>query len=339
MRFVSLGDLAFLPSGWLGRGLLAIERGHWFQFGLWSGALWSTALMGLVICDWLAGPCYYRGWCAARGAGSTRPGRPARLYGWVDRLLAPLPAGVRAIVVKDIATFWRDPAQWSQIMILLGLMLIWAPLRSMTRLNMLTGGLPFFESLVSLLNIGAMAFILSILTTRSVYPMLSLEGRQQWIIGLAPLTRARLIWVKYALACTGSLALTVPLVIASCLMLRTDATLTALALLTIVSVALGLNALAIGLGAWMPNFEEDNPSRIANGLGGTLNVVASMIYIGLLLTLETPWVYVHLNGLPGEGSLVRLLWLASIPLWILVQLVVIAVPLAMGLHHWRRIEF
>jgi ABC-2 type transport system permease protein len=339
MRFVSLGDLVFFPSGWFGRGLIAIEQRDWGELGLWTAALWSTALMGLVACDWLAGPFYYRGWCAARTSGATARGQRSRLYARIDRALAWLPAHVRCIVTKDISVFWRDPAQWSQIMILFGVLFIYiANLRSVTQMIAFPI-FPLFQSLISLFNIGATAFVLSILTTRFVYPMLSLEGKQQWIVGLAPMASSSLIWIKYVVCSLSSLVVTTPLVLLSCFMLSTDATLTRLALLTILTVSLSLNALAIGLGAWMPNFEEDNPSRIANGLGGTLNVIVSLVYIGLTLTLEAPWVHVHLNGSAAPGSLLRFFWLASIPLWVALQIGAVAGPLAAGLAHWRRTEF
>ena len=42
---------------------------------------------------------------------------------------------------------------------------------------------------------------------------------------------------------------------------------------------LGLSAIAVGLGAMMPDLREQSPSKIAAGFGGTLNLVLSALYI------------------------------------------------------------
>jgi hypothetical protein len=47
-----------------------------------------------------------------------------------------------------------------------------------------------------------------------------------------------------------------------------------------------LTALATGLGGAYPNFDEDNPARIAVGLGGTLNFFASALAVALILGVE-----------------------------------------------------
>lgn len=340
MRFLGIGDISILPSSWLGRGLLAAEVGNIHEATLWTAALWTTALFGMVACDWLAGPLYYRGWCSARTSGTTRKRRGGGLFVVFDRLLFWLPRSTRAMVNKDLTVFWRDPGQWGQLMILCGLLFIYmANLRSASGLGEFQKMIPFWQSIVSMFNIGATAFVLSILTTRFVFPMLSLEGRQQWVIGLAPVPRTRLVWVKFIFSWIASVTVTVPLALLSAWMLKAEPFIYGLSLLTVFTVSMGLSALAVGLGASMPNFNEDNPSRIANGVGGTLNAVLSLTYIGLTLTLEAPWVHSFLVPSAVQEGLGRTILMASVPAWILLQLLAIAGPLALGLRRWKRMEF
>jgi ABC-2 type transport system permease protein len=341
VRFMGVADILLLPSSWIGRGLKALEVGDWKEAGFWLLCLWSTCAMGLVVCDWLAGPFYYRGWCSARSTGARRRRGSRGFYGWFERLLAWIPAPTRALVVKDLAVFWRDPAQWGQLMVLFGLLFIYmVNLRSASGLGRYEQILTqFWQSLISMFNIGATAFVLSILTTRFVYPMLSLEGKQQWVIGLAPLNRSRLVWVKFWVSCLCASVIAAPLALLSCWMLRTDAFITLLALATIGALALGLSSLAVGLGAMMPNFNDDNPSRIASGLGGTINAVLSLLYIGLTLMLEAPWVHFYLKGGLSEQGWDRALILITIPAWVLLHTLMIVVPLKIGLARWRRMEF
>ncbi|MCE5228841.1 hypothetical protein LLG95_04495 [bacterium] len=340
MRFLGIGDIPILPSSWLGRGLLAAEAHNHHVAALWASALWSTAAMGLVVCDWLAGPLYYHGWCNARTSGSARRRRAGGLYVLFDRILFWLPRSVRAMVTKDLTIFWRDPGQWGQLMILCGLLFIYmANLRSASGVGEFRKLIPFWQSIISMFNIGATSFVLSILTTRFVYPMLSLEGRQQWVIGLAPVPRTRLVWVKFIFSWLASLAVTLPLALLSAWMLKAEYFIYGLSMLTVLAVSLGLSALAVGLGASMPNFNEDNPSRIANGVGGTLTAILSLIYIGTTLALETPWVHAFLVPQSIDSGTMRLVLIASIPAWAVLQLFMIIVPMAIGLKRWKRMEF
>ncbi|MCB9867305.1 MAG: hypothetical protein H6816_11820 [Phycisphaerales bacterium] len=49
------------------------------------------------------------------------------------------------------------------------------------------------------------------------------------------------------------------------------------------AVCAGLCGLAVGIGARMPMFEERNAARIANGLGGTINLVVSVVLVLAML--------------------------------------------------------
>jgi ABC-2 type transport system permease protein len=339
-RVFGMGDFLALPSDWLGRGLSALERHDWAEAALWGGMLWSTAAMGVVVLDALAGPFYFRGWCNARSAPARRRASGG-LYRLFDRLFFFLPRPTRALVTKDLAVFWRDPAQWSQLLILFGLLFIYfANLRSTAGMVKLEAFIPGWRALLAMMNIGATTFVLSIMTTRFVFPMLSLEGRQQWIIGLAPIGRSRLVWVKFIVSWLASTALTLPLAMLSSRMLAVPGSIVLLTGVLVTVMAAGLSAMAVGLGALMPSFGDDNPARIASGLGGTINAVASLAYQGLSLALAAPWAMACIHGhAPLRQGLAGLLFWGAIPAWALVQAVAIAVPMALGLRRWRKMEF
>src|SRR5262249_57031371 len=74
---------------------------------------------------------------------------------------------------------------------------------------------------------------------------------------------------------------------------------------------LGLSGLSVGLGAWMPNFQERDPSKIAVGFGGTLNLVAGLVYLLLVIgLLAMPWHgYSALQESPDPGLTATLLML------------------------------
>src|SRR5207247_5113415 len=113
-----------------------------------------------------------------------------------------------------------------------------------------------YQNGVSLLNLTATSFLLCAYTGRFIYPMLSLEGRKFWILGLLPLQRERLLWGKFAFLTTGALLIAEFLVVLSDVMLEMPLVGLGLHVLTVAVLALGLSGLSVGLGRRMPNFNQ-----------------------------------------------------------------------------------
>ncbi len=350
LGILKVGTAPTLPSAWLMRGMLAAADGQWNGFWqgqgvwYWLALLASTGLFLIQLCAWLAPRIYYRGWRLAGETSSARRGEGVLPFlSKIDPLLSHsgLSPQLRAIVSKDIKTFWRDPAQWSQLMILFGLLFIYvANLRSVARFDPnFTANPRFWVILMSFFNMGAGCFVLTILTTRFVYPILSLEGKQFWTIGLAPLKRETLVWEKYWLCWAAAFCTTGALMLFSNLMLRVSGIFISLSLANMVVLSFGLTSLSVGLGALTPNFREDNPARIANGLGGTMNIILSLLYVGLVLALEFWPVFLSLTNKLARMEMRPYILSTSIAGLVIVNALVIIVPMRMGLRHWRELEF
>ena len=99
-----------------------------------------------------------------------------------------LPRPIRLLILKDLRTFRRDPAQWSQFLIFFGLLAFY--FLNIRRLGYDVQS-PYWRNLVSFLNLAVTALILSTFTSRFIFPLLSLEGRNFWVLGLLPLRRER----------------------------------------------------------------------------------------------------------------------------------------------------
>jgi ABC-2 type transport system permease protein len=171
--------------------------------------------------------------------------------------------------------------------------------------------------------------------------MLSLEGRKFWILGLLPLQRERLLWGKFAFSATWSLLTAEFLVIFSDLMLGVPSWMVGIHVLTVGVLALGLSGLSVGLGAWMPNFRESDPSKIAVGFGGTLNLIVGLLFLLLVIGLmAAPW---HLEVAAAEG--LNLTPLSGI--WLILGVLTglglgvaaVLVPLSVGAQALRQMEF
>jgi len=74
--------------------------------------------------------------------------------------------------------------------------------------------------MIGFLNLAVVGLILSTFTTRFIFPMISLEGRRLWILGLLPIRRDAILWSKFIFAAVGSLIPCMTLVLLSDLMLQ-----------------------------------------------------------------------------------------------------------------------
>jgi ABC-2 type transport system permease protein len=229
---------------------------------------------------------WFRNWQAHRAAFSYPKGFMERVF----QLLPWIRPDVRALVIKDVRMFWRDTTQWGQTLVLFGLLAVYIlNLRHFTR--QLSN--PFWQHIISYLNLFACSLNLATLTTRFVFPQFSLEGKRVWIVGMSPLGLVKVVKTKFAMSTIGSLIVTLGLIFLSCHFLKLDWQRTAYFVGAIAIMTVTMNALAIGLGVLFPNFKEDNPGKIVSGFGGTFCLVLSFLYIVSsvgMLAIGTPWV-------------------------------------------------
>lgn len=324
----------YVPSTWFAEAIVAAGRGDreavvFNLTMLTANATFAAWLLGGVTQLTLLG-----GWSALASASSRR--RRTRGRGWLPRLLAGLPAPQRWLVVKDVLQFARDPAQWSQAAIFFGVLALYvANMRTTPRAT----GMVMWQGWITLLNTMASLLVAATLTTRFVFPLISLEGRRFWLLSLAPLRRRSLVWQKLWLSTAATAVVTGALALVSGVRLQLPPISLAVSLLTVLAASFALSALAVGLGATYPNFREDNPGRIVSGLGGTLCFMLSMAYVALAATAQTialRWADVARRwGLDWPSTRGIALCLAA-----LVILTVLAswLPLRAGVRHLERVE-
>ncbi len=331
----------FLPSSWLAQSVLAWTEGLARKGGFYFLLLLSSALMGLLISYEAAGRAFYGSWSASISSRAERVQRRAlrvrQMTGRrqvIERLFDLIPfisRPVRALALKDARLFSRDPTQWTQFMIFFGLLCIYVlNLRNVT----LDYQNPYWEALISHLNLAASTLTLSTLTTRFVFPQFSLEGRRLWIIGLSPIGMRKVLLQKFGFSCAGALLVTVSLMTASSMMLHLPWGRVAFFDLAIALPAAGLCGLAVGLGALFPNLKEDNPSKIVSGFGGTLCLVISFVYIV---------VYVSLIAVPGLRQVTHMTFIISdfqaLLLALLCSAGLLVVPLFLAIRRVNNLEF
>ena len=343
----------WLPSTWLSNGLLEAARPPsldpadmpWLESGKYLVVLVSNSLVLHLAVAWIGQRVYRESYFGL----SSRQARTSKsTMGWIDWLvglmLAVFPSETRLLIVKDLRMFRRDPVQWSQFLIFFGLLLLYFLNIDRFRQHRSDLNVLAWVNIVSFLNLAVVGLIVSTFTTRFIYPLISLEGRRFWILGRLPVKRDTILWSKVLFSTGGAWVPCAVLVLVSDMMLNVTTMVVSVHQMVCFLLCLGLSGMAVGLGAVLPDFREQSPSKIAAGFGGTLNLMLSALYILLLVLMNAvPCHYYLMSFAPdvhrGSRSEPPEFWTAlalggSVALTMLVTLV----PLYKGLKSFRRLE-
>lgn len=325
-----------LPSQWVGHGILAAGRGESGQAVFLTLLLLSNVLFLGLVAQRLAFHVYRATWETVQGASTARRYRSAAFGDsrW-DRVLSPVPFRLRQLVRKDLKTFLRDPAEWSQFVLFFGLLGLYVT--NLPRFNVKALE-PYYHSLISLLNLAATCLTLATLTSRFVFPQLSLEGRRIWITGLLPMRRSLILWAKFLFATAGTFAISATLIALSDAFLGLPLWMLGAHIVVVLCVCCGLNGLALGLGALCPHMGTDNPSKIVSSFGGTLNLICSICFIVLAITPVVVPMHLYMLGLWGPHQVA--VWLPiALGIVAIVSAAVCLVPMVAGARAFARMEF
>ncbi len=336
LRLTAHADSPLLPSFWLTDGVLAASRGAAAEAAYDLMLLLANALFFTFVAAEVAQRTYHAGWSGLAGAGRRTPRRPAARRDLLGALAAPLPGPARWLTVKDVRLFLREPSQWSQFAVFFGMLVLYVA-------NMRAGSrgfsTAFWQSWITLLNGVAALLVLATLTTRFVFPLVSLEGRRFWILGQAPVSRRSLVVQKFWLSVAFSAAVTGGLAVLSGLRLHLAAVPFAYSVFTVATASFALSGLAVGLGSLYPNLQEASPARIVSGLGGTLTFILSVAYVVLAAGAETIVLQWPAFGGSFGGAAAYPLVVAGAALANLgITALTVWVPLRLGAAHLERLE-
>jgi ABC-2 type transport system permease protein len=333
------------PSRWMSAGLLASARGDWSKSGYYLMVLSAHAALAYLAAAAVARDLYFRGFSRVQG-GRTNRRRLALLAldAVVHRAFFFVPRPIRLLLLKDLRTFLRDPAQWSQFLIFFGLLAFY-----FLNIPHLGYGVqsPSWRSLVSFLNLSVTALILSTFTSRFIFPLLSLEGRNFWVLGLLPVGRSQILWGKFVFSVGISLFATEGLVFLSDVMLGMGPVMITLHLAMVAVLCAGLSGISVGLGARLPNLRETDPSKIAVGFGGTLNLLVSLVFIFAIVTAMAIPCHLYFLSIEHPGTASLALEHGGFRFWMVVAVVVslgvgivgTILPLRIGIKAFQRMEF
>jgi ABC-2 type transport system permease protein len=282
----------FLPSTWATEilfPLLGLRDGRPLLHFL---LLCTTAAVALMAVEAVLSRFFLRGWSRAQEGRQIRLTRQPLAQRALTLLTAPLGSHTQLLIVKEAKIFFRDTSQWSQLILLGALIVVYVynfsvlPVRGSPLVTF------YFKNLVAFLNLALAAFVSAAVAVRFVFPAFSVEGRAFWMLRTAPLSLRRLWWAKFWIAALPLLVLGEVLVVATNSYLDVMPFMMWLAAGTLGAMIFAIVALGLAVGTAYPNFEAENAAQIAAGSGGLVYMVLCMSFIGTVVVLEAWPVYV-----------------------------------------------
>ena len=333
---IGIAKQPFLPSTWTAKGIDAAMQQKVGESLFYLAVVLSNA----ALLAWITVNVLARTWGKAYSRAQQGRFLPTIRRGWFTWalcwLLFPyLTRRLRMLMLKDLRGFARDARQWTQMVIMFGLLVIYVlNLRPLVNIeNAKTQGL------VGFLNLTTVSLILATFTSRFVYPLLSLESQQLWLLGLLPVRRSTMLWIKFLFALTVTGLSAIVVMGLAVYVLRLPTQWAVLHILTVAGVCIGLCGLSVGVGARFPVLGQRNPARIASGFGGTLNLVLSML---LVFSVMAGVAFLSINELQSvmqaPTSLAPESWAMCVGMF-LVSVIVAIAALSVGGRHFEQLEY
>ena len=195
----------YFPNEWFYNCASALTRNNFELYTKNLALLFSGSLISISVAFLLSNAFYRVSWMSSESSSYSRSINKKLLFNRFPKFLN--------LLQKDIKIFLRSPLQWSQLMIIGVLLVIYTFSLRKTPLYVRD---PFWLSVFALINTGFIGYITATLSLRFVYPGVSLEGRSWWSLRSSPLSPELILHSK------GVLFLIINLVIAESVILLSN---------------------------------------------------------------------------------------------------------------------
>lgn len=315
---LSFTENPYLPPFWAQQSLTNASLSRWMDWVYYLALMLSFSTMLSLIGEYIANRRLRVD--IDRLTGRPENKRESRSKPWPEIPLFNKQTAL--LIMKDLRLFIRDPAQVMQFAMFFGLLSLY--ILMLPRISQTFAFTEAWRPVVSLLNLAAISMAMATFTGRFVYPMLSLEGKRLWVLMLAPWQPERIVSSKFIFACLVAIPISVMLVTSSGYLLELSNRTIIYEVYVTICLGLGLSASALGTGARLADYREDNPAKLVAGYGGTINLLASITFCAFILAgASLPIV----NGNETGTWIIGILWTGIVStMWICYGLFMA--------HHW-----
>ncbi|MCK5457091.1 MAG: hypothetical protein KAI45_08185, partial [Melioribacteraceae bacterium] len=184
-----------------------------------------------------------------------------------------------SLMKKELFTFMRDPSQIVHLSILLFLILLF--ITSIPSVALIAGNNFYLQTVIYISVLLFNGLLVTSLSLRFVFPLISLEGESFWKIKTSPISIKKYMKLKLFPYLISILSISLVLSLFSNYKFSTY--LIILSTLITIFIAIGLVFLNFGMGGYFAIYKEKNPIRIASSQGATITFLVAILYITLLV--------------------------------------------------------
>ncbi len=280
-------DASWLPSTWLSELVVWMLGQPSPNAMLFMGLLFVTGPAMVVLSRWVVAPMWFEAWTAAQEAPKKSASRSPWVGRLIDRATGPIPVPWRALVRKDLRMFLRETGQWTQAMMLMGVVAIYLYSVQSLPLEQIPIKTTVLQNAIAFLNVGVAGSVLAALAVRFNYTSISREGRAFWLLHSSPIGARRFVTSKFLFGLLPMLLLGETLVVSTNAMLHVDPLYGYVAAATIALLSVAVTGMAVGLGALYPDFKADNAARMASGPGAIMFMVIALTFVAAVIFVES----------------------------------------------------
>lgn len=278
----------WLPSRWISDLLSSYFGGSTTDIEIYGLLLVASTAVSLTLSYLVFDLLGLRARSASELHRKNRRGGSDLVRQWIEAFyrLLPLPQQLRALVIKDMSSLIRDRALAFQLLMFLGIASLYLLSFRFSATAMQLGAVSqdVFLAFLSSINLTFAGFVLSAVSTRLVYPSVSLEGRAFWLLQITPLNAAIVVRAKFWCWWPMIFIISVSLLATggACIGLTPLAYL--FTLLIAISLSIACTGLAVGMGAVFASFDWESPTQISTSLG-TLSLLLGSLLLSALWAL------------------------------------------------------
>ncbi len=311
MGAIRLDAWRHTPPGWGGvvlGDLLLNSPVRWLPLV----QLVAAAGTAMALARWATVWGFDSGWARSQEAGA------ARFYasGSFDAAVKVLPRAWRPIAAKELRILVRDPAQWSQLLLLAALCVIYLVSVGFLPLSAFRGTTgQLLREGVSFMNLGMAGFVMAAVAGRFQFTGVSREGRSWWILRGAPVNPVVVLRAKAAFGLVPMVIVGQVVVVGSGVLLDVRPVLIGAEAVLALLLAWAISGLASAMGAVWPDFTAENAARAAASPAAVFFMVVAQVLVSIVLAFLVLAAYL---GFRGHYVPATLLGLAPVALCLFV---------------------
>ncbi len=282
--FLDNDFLKLLPNYWVSDSLFWISKGSYERAFPFMYVNIISSISVFLIAIFLAHKWYYKTWAEYSVSNSTLKLKSKNKKESIFNIKSSVLNGINESIVKrEILLFFREPNQWIHLLVMLFLIVIFITSIAGIDMTILNAYNDYFRTAIYVAVTIFNVFLISSISIRFIFPLISLEGETFWKLRTAPVNLKDLIFKK--LAIYFLVVFFIGQIISYFSNFHFPVELAIIAQINMAIVTVALVSLNFGMGGIFLNLKEKNAIRIASSQGASITLLLSLMFLIMIVII------------------------------------------------------